>query len=305
MAETHANLANPQTTKSKICSMTNPFAVLRPSRGRQGSAMRAFTLIELLVVIAIIAILAALLLPALSKAKTKAQGIMCLSNSKQLMLAWNLYASDFNDKLVRSAGLDSLVTTVSPTKTYPLNQWCMGSMNPRDSTTTPTNYVLIQDSLLYPYVKSLAVYKCPADHKTTRDPYGNKGGPPTIRSMSMNCWMNPINAWNPDHTTGPLPYYRNFRTYSSILTPSETWVTLDENPTSINDGWFVCDPAIATWVDIPATYHNGANGMAYSDGHSEIKRWRDPAITVKNADIRASPRDKGADLKWLKDRSSY
>jgi len=123
--------------------------------------------------------------------------------------------------------------------------------------------------------------------------------------MSMNCWMNPINAWNPDHTTGPLPYYRNFRTYSSILTPSETWVTLDENPTSINDGWFVCDPAIATWVDIPATYHNGANGMAYSDGHSEIKRWRDPAITVKNADIRASPRDKGADLKWLKDRSSY
>jgi len=117
--------------------------------------------------------------------------------------------------------------------------------------------------------------------------------------------MNPINAWNPDHTTGQAPYYRNFRTYSSILTPSETWETLDENPTSINDGWFVCDPAIATWVDIPATYHNGANGMAYADGHSEIKRWRDPAITVKNADIRASPRDKGADLKWLKDRSSY
>src|SRR2546430_1923817 len=87
MAETHANLANSQTTKSKICSMTNHFAVLRPSRGRQGSAMRAFTLIELLVVIAIIAILAALLLPALSKAKTKAQGIMCLSTSNQLMLA--------------------------------------------------------------------------------------------------------------------------------------------------------------------------------------------------------------------------
>src|SRR6184192_3020587 len=170
--------------KNRETFMRDFFFGRRSFLRRKRHSPRAFTLIELLVVIAIIAILAALLLPALSKAKTKAQGIMCLSNSKQLMLAWNLYASDFNDKLVRSAGLDSLVTTVSPTKTYPLNQWCMGSMNPRDSTTTPTNYVLIQDSLLYPYVKSLAVYKCPADHKTTRDPYGNKGGQPTIRSMS-------------------------------------------------------------------------------------------------------------------------
>src|ERR1044072_844854 len=97
----------------------------KESRGRS----KGFTLIELLVVIAIIAILASLLLPALAKAKTKAQGIMCMSNSKQLMLAWNLYASEFNDKLVRSAGLDSLVSAVSPTKNYPQNQWCMGTMD--------------------------------------------------------------------------------------------------------------------------------------------------------------------------------
>src|SRR6184192_3982541 len=189
--------------KNRETFMRDFFFGRRSFLRRKRHSPRAFTLIELLVVIAIIAILAALLLPALSKAKTKAQGIMCLSNSKQLMLAWNLYASDFNDNLVRSAGLDSLVTTVSPTKNYPLNQWCMGSMDPANSPTTPTNYVLIQDSLLFPYVKSLGVYKCPADRKTTRDPYGRKGGgKPTIRSMSMNCWMNPINAWNADRTTG-------------------------------------------------------------------------------------------------------
>jgi len=264
---------------------------------------RGFTLIELLVVIAIIAILAGLLLPALAKAKTKAQGISCLNNSKQLMFAWNLYAGDFNDKLVRSAGLDSLVTMVSPTKNYPMNQWCMGSMDPNNSATTPTNTALIMDSLVFPYVKSLPVYRCPSDRKTTRGPYGG-GGIPTVRSMSMNCWMNPINAWATDNTTSPTPV-RNFRTVSGILKPSETWVTLDENPTSINDGWFVCDPANANYVDIPATYHNGAGGFAFADGHSEIKRWRDQAILAKNSTIGASPRDRGVDLKWLKDRSTY
>src|SRR2546421_996095 len=157
--------------------------------GSHKSLVRAFTLIELLVFIAIISILAAMLLPALSKSKAKAQGISCLNNSKQLQLGWNMYSGDNDDKLVRSAGMAQLVNFPNDPQVQPgmpKSQWCPGTMDSLPAATDPR---LIQVGLLFPYVNSLGVYKCPADHKTM-------GNVPTVRSMSMNCWMNPVQDWN-------------------------------------------------------------------------------------------------------------
>ena len=121
--------------------------------------------------------------------------------------------------------------------------------------------------------------------------------------MEMNGNMNG-DSWYTDQIKNG---YYTFRKASEIvpISPTMAFVFLDEHPDSINDGWFVSDPARTTWVDIPATYHNGANGMAYADGHSEIKKWRDPAVLGLKALPGQAPKDKGVDLRWLNERTTY
>ena len=224
------------------------------------SQRRGFTLLELLAVIATIAILAALLLPALVKAKNKAQQTTCLSNLRQLGFAWVLYYGDNSGRLAQS---------------YPINNpiaWVQGDMT---KAAEAANTDLIRQGKLYANSKDVSIYRCPTDKGVVID--GKTA--PTVRSYSMNCFMG-----ERDQSVGPIPtsadsYVWYFTTDADIRRPSEMWVLLDEDERSINDGFFVTDPTARVWNDFPAISahrHNFSYGLDFADGHSEIWRHRDP-----------------------------
>jgi prepilin-type N-terminal cleavage/methylation domain-containing protein/prepilin-type processing-associated H-X9-DG protein len=264
-----------------------------------------FTLIELLVVIAVIAILAALLLPALAKSKEQSLGIKCISNLRELTLAWSMYNGDNRENFVVNGNNGDTPGGTANAPTPGVNpQWCPNDMSQGAAVAGEQISVgWIQAGLLYPYVGSPGVYRCPADTSTynrgTVFPMGSAGTNRT-RSMSMNAWVNPSpNAYNSYQAgTG----YRVYRKSSdlSVPGPAGLWLLLDENPYSINDGYLLDIPSDTGWVDCPAAYHNGACGISFCDGHAQIRKWTDRVVLNWRQQASLTPTgSRTPDLLWF------
>ncbi len=283
---------NTRTTTSARC------------RGREGTGSAAFTLIELLAVIAIAAILAAMLLPALARSNAKAQGIHCLSNTRQLTLGWLLYADDHDGKFC-------------PNRTDSSDSWIAGVLDYLNSNPDNTNVQYLVDARyakLAPYVSVAATFKCPSDQSTINSGAGKL---PRVRSFSMN---HAVGAIEPP---GQLPFGAGRMVYKQSAdvvhpAPSNLWVLMDEHPDSIDDGRFIVDceqvGATAQLNSFPANYHNGGCSISFADGHAEAHKWLDERTKfpnkycgclshyAANGYFTAAPNS--PDIAWLQERTS-
>ena len=263
---------------------------------------RGFTLIELLVVIAIIAILAALLLPALAKAKATATGAACLNNNKQLMLAWNMFATDHDDRVCYASAYYT-----EPTAEF---AWAVGTVN---APVLNSKEDYITKGVMWERVgKSEAVFMCPSDTSMTKDSKGNKQR--RKRSYSMNIFAGGWSGWS---FWGDQKW-KVYRKLSEFENPSERFVLLDMRGNSINagnyrvdmNGWPDKPQMHRFWQDYPGVYHNDATMFSFADGHCEKKRWldertknppEDPSGNIPNRVIKTP---KNRDIQWMQQRTT-
>jgi prepilin-type processing-associated H-X9-DG protein len=241
-----------------------------------------------------------MLLPALAKAKTKAQGIHCMNNGRQVIYACLLYANDNDGKWVAN-------------EDNQMGGWIRGSMDYNGGADN-TNYLYLIDpryARLAKYNGAKEIYKCGADMSKSR----GRTGAPRVRSLAMSQAVGPNLQGNANGRGGWLPAASGWRVFISEADmvdpgPANTWVMADEHPDSINDGGLAVVMQTPEMVDYPATYHNGAGGFSFADGHSEIKKWKTPEVNIK-ARYGANPqivrRNVGwenVDAKWLRFKTS-
>jgi len=244
-----------------------------------------------------------LLLPALAKARTKAQGIGCMNNLRQMMLGWRLYADDYGDLLLESLKNQNVPNDARRAL------WCSGNLTYDNAQANWDPQVDLAKSPIMPFIgKNFALWKCPADPTKVRNSANLMV--PRVRSNSMSQVFDE-GSWLPNSM------FLTYDKLASIRIPAKTFVLVDEHPDSINDAAFAVKmavPRIASTmgdiriIDFPASYHNGACGFSFADGHAEIHKWRGntikPPVTSTLISLNVPAGDSKNDIIWMSDMTT-
>lgn len=270
-------------------------SVPQPFRSRA-----AFTLVELVVVVAVLFVLTLLLVPALAGSRTNSKAVQCLNNLRRLTSAWQMYASDNDDRMVTNANFGATVN------------WAAGYMDWSAATdnTNTTKLITSSLSLIARYVQSADLFKCPADFYRSGI-QSSLNYPPRARSVSLNSAL----GGNPVILANQIPgrFYFAARRINELNRPgpANTFVMLDEHPDSINDANFQVYAGLssinAQWLDWPAGYHNSGAGVSFADGRATLRRWRDPRTVppVRYLVITTAVSPNNLDYVWLNDHMPY
>ena len=274
--------------------MSTPHPRVSASAGNDSNqdqqACAGFSQADLLTVIGVLVLLALLLTPALARTRVTDQAFQCRNNMRQLIQGWRMYAEDNSDKLPNCF------------------DWVWGAMSYFANNTDNTNVTYLCTSLLGPYVRDVAVYKCPADRSLAVE-YASRL--PRVRSVSISQSFSEQNEGHLEDTR--KGYYRHYLKAVDMVVPppAKLWVMIDESPDSINDGAFAVqmDPYGSVWQDVPTILHDGGCGFAFADGHSDIKRWTDRRtlamkVTYTTTSTYAVTQPNNPDIKWLEDRTT-
>jgi prepilin-type N-terminal cleavage/methylation domain-containing protein len=275
-------------------------------RGAQPRRFIAFTLIELLVVIAIIAILAAMLLPVLARAKGRAYRVSCISNEKELIIAWGLYASD-NQEMFALNGGDLSISSAQA------HLWAYGGNHGDPQTLTNDLYLMGRTYALFaPYVLAEKIYKCAADRTTW--PVWSGGAAKTVfelRSYSMNCYF----GIPPYGVVAPLSVNSNswmlYRKSTDLSgdAPANRFIFMDVNPANICTPAFGVDMDYAEFIHYPSAMHDNVGVVTFADSHVEAHRWQDPRTAppippgfgyIPHDDVSIN----NVDLQWIQQRTT-
>ncbi|MBT5705528.1 MAG: type II secretion system protein [Verrucomicrobia bacterium] len=264
-----------------------------PQRNEKGQPSNlGFTLVELLVVTMIIMILSGILLPVLTQAKQKAQGIKCMCNLRQMTFAWTLYAMDSEDKLLPNHPL-------KPERQWIKAYFRAGVKNNPDH----TNTVHLKESYLSSYLEKTDVYKCLSDK--TRNLHSRAGvdkSIPWVRSVGMNRWMGGIKN----------KLYNTFHRLSQIDRPADRMTFINQRADTLENGYYfngsvgLFDPSRLRWYEFPAHYHNDSTTLAFADGHTENHQWKTDWPTLKEGyqGNKRTLTPNNPDVLWLNNRTT-